>query len=265
MAVFSDTAGKTGLIQQCERWTGLGDGAISGDSVLLAQFTAAINDAFDQILPLILSRSPKGRWDDLNNTDLPIATIDLVSGQPDYSVKVDGDSLDILRVFDVRILTSASSTDFTTLEQITGSDERALETMSPNPDNNGIPDHWLLRGNTIFLGPNPNYSLSAAIKFFYERVENYFVSTDTTKVPGIPRLFHTLLSDIASYEWLVQNKPLDVTIWETLQEKIAKRTTQLSDLEDARNPVQSRIGVSTNPSPGRNGAPWSSGASDSNR
>ena len=37
--VFSDTTNKNGLIQECEFWTNLGDGTISGDTTLLAQFT----------------------------------------------------------------------------------------------------------------------------------------------------------------------------------------------------------------------------------
>lgn len=247
MAVFSDTTlAQTGLIQHCERWTGLGNGAISGDSVLLPQFTQAINDAFDQVLPSVLSRSGKGRWDDLNNTDHPIATLNMVSGQPDYSVKVDGDNLDILRIFDVRIIKSASGTNYETLIKIGLEDERALATMSPNPSDSGIPDHWLERGNTIFLGPNPNFGLTNGIKIFFERVENYFLSTDTTKVPGIPRLYHTILADIASYEWLVVNKPLDVTVYQALQQKIATRMKQLSDSEDGRNPLHSRFTIATN-------------------
>ena len=52
---FSNTTTKGGLIQGCERWTNLGDAIISGDTTLLKQFTAAINEAYDELLPIIFS------------------------------------------------------------------------------------------------------------------------------------------------------------------------------------------------------------------
>lgn len=242
--VFSDTTNKNGIIQRCEQWTGLGDAVISGDTTLIKIFTAAVNEAFDELMPLILSYSAKGRWDDTNNTDFPIGKFDLVSGQNDYSVKTDGSVLRILRVFDVQFLASATATDYTTLTKMTLEDDRALHAMAPTSADTGIPTHWLERDNVIFLYPKPNYSATNGVKIFYEREQSRFVSTDTTKEPGIPVPFHNLLVYITAHAWLIVNKQANTVLISRLETKITAGKGHLSDLISARNPQQSKMTAS---------------------
>jgi len=249
--VFNDTSTKLGIIQRCEQWTGLGDTGISGDATLLKQFTGIVNDGFDEIMPLLLSYTDKGRWDDLNNTDYPIATFNLVSGQNDYSVKVDGSSLDILRIFDVQILDSPTSTDYVTITKIGLDDPKAIPAMAPASTDTGTPEWWLERDNVIFLNPNPNYSATNGVKIFFERIESYFASTDTTKAPGIPRIFHPLLVFIASRDWLVMNKPSNTVNIATLNQKITLLKQGITDLSSARNPTHSRIRTNYEPETGQ--------------
>ena len=123
MSVFSDTTNLNGLIQIFERQTGLGNTAVSGNANLLKIVTALFNDSFDEIMPLLLSYSDHMRWDDLNHTDLPIGTLNIVSGQADYSVAVDDNSLDILNIINVRIYTTSSGTEYETLTRMTLDDE----------------------------------------------------------------------------------------------------------------------------------------------
>src|ERR1035438_3199513 len=92
MLVFNDTTGKTGLIQLCETYTGLGDGAISGSALLLLQFTTYINTAIQKVVSAILESQDDWEWDDLTDSDsngtYPIAMRALVSAQRDYSFVV---------------------------------------------------------------------------------------------------------------------------------------------------------------------------------
>lgn len=235
---FNNTTDKSGIIQQIEYWTGLGDGAISGDTTLLKIFTAQVNGSFDRVLSRVLSYSDKIRWDDTNHTDLPSGTIAITSGQGNYTITQDDNGLEILNITDVRILTSASATEYTTLEKMTIDDERALDALSPNPSNSGIPTHYLERGNTIFLYPKPNYTNSAGIKLFFEREASYFVYTDTTKEPGIPRPFHAILPRYVALDWLVINKPANTTAITRLEADIAKREKELDDMIAMRYPTK---------------------------
>ena len=47
---FSDTTTKSGLIQECEFWTKLGDGTISGTDLLLKQFTRLMNVRYAKVM-----------------------------------------------------------------------------------------------------------------------------------------------------------------------------------------------------------------------
>ena len=238
MSVFSDTTNLNGLIQIFERQTGLGNTAVSGNANLLKIVTALFNDSFDEIMPLLLSYSDHMRWDDLNHTDLPIGTLNIVSGQADYSVAVDDNSLDILNIINVRIYTTSSGTEYETLTRMTIDDERALDAMSPNPSNTGVPSHWLENNNVIFLYPEPNYSATNGVKIFFEREQDYFASTDTTAEPGIPKPFHNLLADIASHAWLTEYDSSKTTLITRLEAKIDKRSKALTRLIEPRNPTR---------------------------
>jgi hypothetical protein len=238
---FSDTSTKQGLIQECEFWTNLGDAAISGDSTLLKVFANRLNRAYDNVLPLVLSRDDKMRWDDTNQPDHPIGTLDLSSSYHDYEVLVDDNGVSILNITDVMILDSATATEYRRLRRMTLDDPQSLNAMSPNPTDTGIPSAFVEKDNIIFLSPKPNYSVTAGIKLFFERSPDYFTSADTTQTPGIPEPFHPLLALYASYDWLLVNKPEATTLITRVEARIAQMRTDLGAAITRRNPTRRRI------------------------
>lgn len=241
---FSDTTNKNGIVQTIEFWTNLGDAGISSNPTLLKVITSRVNEAFDRLMPLLLSYSDYPRWDDINHTDLPVAKFNLVSGQSNYSFTEDDNNLDVLNITGVRVLQSASAAEYLTLKRMTLDDERAADAIDPNPSVSGIPTHFLERGNVIFLYPEPNYSATNGIKALFEREQSYFASTDTTKEPGIPKPFHGLLPLYAAHDWLIVNKPGDGTLITRVEGEIAKREQHLKDLISTRNPTVSRVRTS---------------------
>lgn len=238
---FSDTTKKNGLIQECEFWTGLGDGAISGDTTLLKVFTSRINQAFDRIAPYLYSFSDYLKWDDTNNTDLPIGTFNIVSGQSDYTIAADANSLAILNITGIRILPATNQTFYMDLAEVTADDPMAATVMSPNPTDIGTPRWFLKKGNTIYLFPQPNYSSTNGAKISFEREISYFASTDTTKEAGIPRTTQGLLPLYASYDWLVVNLPANGTLITRVEAQIAKREQALKNAIDGRYPARAQI------------------------
>lgn len=238
---FSDTTNKNGIIQTIEFWTGLGDTGISSNSTLLKVITARVNQGFDRLMPLLLSYCDHLRWEDTNHTDKPIATFNLVSGQPDYKFTTDDNTLNVLNITDVRIYQSVTATDYVTLGRMTMDDERAVTAMSPNTNDTGTPTHFLEHGNVLYLYPKPNYAATNGIKVFFERDPSYFASSDTTKSPGIPRPFHYLLALYAAHDWLVVNKPANTVVITRIEAEIAKGTKQLSDLISARTPTRVKM------------------------
>lgn len=239
MAQFSDTSNKNGLIQIFEFWTRQPDGTVSNSTTLLKQATMLINSAFENIIPLLLAFNDQIRWDDTNNTDAPVGRINLVANQNDYKITADDNSLDILNITHVRILTSATATRYVELERVTSDDPDVAEIISPTTAITGTPNRFLELGNTLYLDILPTYSATLGIEIFFGRQQVYFVSTDTIAKPGIPLPFHELLALYAAESWNMVNRSSDGNLLTLLQGRIAQKVKDLKSFIDLRNPSRS--------------------------
>jgi hypothetical protein len=237
---FSDTTNKNGLIQECEFWTNLGDGAISGNATLLKQFVSRLNRAGDKIKPLVSFRGDKQGFDDTNHTDQPFGTFNLVSGTGDYQILTDDNSIPIVNFTDVMILDSSSSTEYRRLERMTLDDPRALRAMSPNPSNTGVPSAWLEVCNTIFFDVEPNYSATVGGKVFFERMDRQFTSGDTTQTPSISANFHYLYALHASDDWLSVFKSESTVTIGKVRDEIKRAERALKAVIELRAPMRRR-------------------------
>lgn len=238
MAQFSDTTNKNGLIQKFEFWTRQKDGTVTG--TLLKQVTDRLNHAFERIMPILLAYNDQVRWDDLNHTDAPIGYVTLTANQNDYKITVDDNSLDILNITHVRILPSATATRYVDLERITADDPRVPSILSPDSGVTGVPSYFLELGNRLYLDILPSYTVASGIELFFSRQQSYFVSTDTTKEPGIPLPFHELLALHAAHDWLRVNSS-DNKLKDEVAAEIQKQEAKLKHFIDMRNPTRVKI------------------------
>ena len=176
------------------------------NSFTAANMLLAINNAYERVATLILQSDGRWEWDDLNNTDLPIATTSLVSSQADYSIATTHLSINRIEVKDTSgnwyQLTPLNQTD---LEGIALTD--FLETAAQ-------PTYYDVIGNSIFLYPAPNYSQSASLKVYFQRGPTLYTSgevTTGTKEPGFNSLFHRLIPLWVAYDFAIargkQNAP----------------------------------------------------------
>lgn len=209
---FNDTTNKNGLIQLCERNLSFPDGQITNDTVLFKQFTADINLGMDDVLSKIFKVGGTWQYDDSNQTDYPIITTNLFSGQRDYSFTTDQQGNLILDIYKVVITTPGGIG-----VEIKPIDQQAPRTANINPDSfidnqnlSGTPNRYDKTANGIFLDPIPNYNLTGGLKVFINRESTYFTTADTTKKPGFAGLFHEYLSLHASYRYARANAFPDV-------------------------------------------------------
>lgn len=235
--VFSDTSNKRGLIQVCERYTNLGDAGITGDATLFKIFTAMVNDAYDEVLPLVFQSDGEWQFDDLNHTDFPIGTTNLVSGQRDYSFISDENGNSILEIYSIAIKKDDTTSDYEVIYPINRTIETAQGREIIENDGNltGVAQNYDKFSNAILLDRTPDYSATAGIQFTFTRTPDYFTSSDTTQTPGIPDYFHNLLSLIASHEWLIVNKPENTTLITRLEEKIRVKKKDLEQFMARRS------------------------------
>lgn len=198
---FNDTSNLTGLVQEAERITQLGVAGISGNTNLLKAFTARFNIALDRFFTLAFKSDGRWSFDDLNQTTAPLESINLVSGTEKYAL--DTFTSEIIGILRVEILDSTGV-------------GKVLKRFDPNtvsvqslPQYNsvaGTPDSYNLFGKYIYLYPKPSYSSTGGLSLYIQRNKSAFVSTDTTKAPGIPSIFHEFLARYASLPFLIERQ-----------------------------------------------------------
>ena len=154
----------------------------------LADFTRNANFALDRVSSLIM------KWDDTNNTDLPIATTSLVASQQDYGIAVGH-----LKVLKVRIKDQQGN--WVSLDPI----NRRDLTDSQLTATAGDPKRYDKAGNSLFLYPKPSYASSGGLEVQFQRGASYFATTDTTKTPGFATHFHRLVSLYAALDYCETN------------------------------------------------------------
>lgn len=189
--VYSDTSGLSGILQRIERELGFDRYYITGDATRLKEWTSEVNLEHDYTLAAIFAAGGTWQFDDSNHTDYPVITANLVSGQRDYSFTVDELANVILDIHRVMIKTP----------QGVFVDLHSMDQQTPWSDTTGFVDGQNLTGtptkydktaNGIFLDLVPNYNSTGGIKVFISREGSYFVTTDTTKKPGIDGRLHEI-------------------------------------------------------------------------
>lgn len=188
---FNDTSTYRGIVQQYEEEIGANPGDISGNSIKLKQLTAKVNLALDDFTKIAIQASGTWQWDDTNHTDYPIIKTNIVSAQRDYTFTTDQLGNIILDIHKVAILTSSTATDYEEIDPVDAQSEDVAARF--NNSETGIPNDYDKTGNGIIFGVIPNYSATNGLLIYINREASYFVSTDTTKKPGIPGIFHRYL------------------------------------------------------------------------
>lgn len=231
---FNDTSSeKNGLIQVCEfEIFGEQDyGKISGSANLLSTFTRGINDGLNRVTSLIMQSDGRWQWDDTNSTDYPIATTDLgtTAGleQQDYPLGVSH-----LRILRVEVKDVAGNWNLLTpIDQTDISDQSLTDFLKTA----GMPQYYDKTANSIFLYPKPlaaAVTTTGGLRVFCQRPPSYFVTTDTTKTPGLNQLYHKLPALIASRDYALAK---DLPIAKGLSERVTIEEDSLAADYTLRN------------------------------
>lgn len=197
---FSDTTNKNGLIQRCERYTNLGDGVISGDSTLLAYFTADINETLYDIITEIMMSQDTFEWDDPTLTTFPVATTPLVASQRDYQF----DNISFLKLR--RVDVSYDGTNYYRANPFDSSSYLAGMGNDTSVDGNfsKTDPKYDPKAFGFWLYPMANATDVAnggKIRIEFTRAFDEYTTDDTTKQPPIDRPFHDLIAIGASQKW----------------------------------------------------------------
>ncbi|MBX3498106.1 MAG: hypothetical protein KF889_01580 [Alphaproteobacteria bacterium] len=228
------------MLQDCEFWTNLGDGTITGDATLKAVFTRLLNIHYGETLLTLQLATGRDGVEDTNYTDHQFSTFTITENVNNYQFLTDEDGNTITDITGVMIQPETSS-EYRPLTRLTLDDPRAMLVMSPNTDNTGTPSAYLEKNNMIFFDVLPDYTKAAAGKLFYRLVPSYFTTSDTTKEPGFVEGFHRRLSLKSSLDWLRVNKPENATLLGEVKGEIAILDEKLDAYVRQKNPTKSII------------------------
>jgi hypothetical protein len=167
----------------------------NASSYPIDQMTDDENVAMDRVASLIMKADARWQFDDTNETDLPIATTDIVAGQEDYSLETAHLDVTMVRV-------KYPDGTWHTLDPIDQAD-----ILDSEIGQTGLPTKYDKLGTSIFPLPIPNYDLDDAIELHFKRGPSYFLTTDTTKSPGFNALYHDLIALWPAYDFALRNLP----------------------------------------------------------
>lgn len=136
------------------------------------------------------------KYDDRNNTDFPISTANLVSGQDDYALPLDLSWLEKVYV------QNENDDDWEELKPIS---HENIEDEPDFMDTDSTPTYYRVIGNSIKIYPASSYSKTGGIMIEYSRDISGFDTTDTTKTPGFDRQFHEAIPVYMAYQYELAN------------------------------------------------------------
>jgi len=179
---FSDVTNSLGIVQQVRSLM-----RVDATQWPTYKIVNSCNNWLDTVTGYAIGADRRFQWDDSNHTELPIGTTNLVASQADYSFLTDEQGNSILNLSRIDILDSDGS--YRKLKTVNEQDIDVA--MNEFQSTNGLPLYYdKIADNIITLYPTPAVSVTAGLKFYFQRSASYFAATDTTKQPGVAPLLH---------------------------------------------------------------------------
>lgn len=190
--VFSDTTNNLGGVQQVRALM-----RVDATQWPTYKIVNSFNHYLDTCSGYLIGSDRRFQWDDTNHTKLPEGTTNLVANQSDYSFLTDEQGNKILTLVRIDILKEDG-----THEKLQLIDQEDVSSALPEFYRTaGTPQYYdKIADNIIRLYPKPSASVTAGIKFYFQRTPSYFAATDTTKEPGVPAQLHRGFVIAAAYD-----------------------------------------------------------------
>lgn len=154
------------------------------------------NNWHDFVTGYAIGADRRFQFDDTNHTALPEGTTALTINQSDYSFLTDQQGNTIITLIGVSLLQNGKYEMLTPVDRNDPSyDPSTFGTVSGTPT-----EYDKIADNIIRLDKLPPATVSAGLKFYFQRTGSYFTSADTTKSPGVSPLLHRGYVIAAAYD-----------------------------------------------------------------
>lgn len=171
------------------------------------------NVALETLISKILACDGTWKWDDSNNSDLPIGTQTLVASQAAYTFNDK-----FLQILNMKVKDSDGNWHI-----VKPIDQSEIDTpLEELYDSDGLPEYYdKITDDTFKVYPSPSASsctLTNGLKIEFTRTAHLFAYDDTTAVPGIASPWHMTICRMVALEYCknykkdrVQMLELDIT------------------------------------------------------
>jgi len=183
MAVFSDTSTGLGILQQVRVMA-----RVDATQWPTANVVNSCNNWLNHIFTRGKVLDRRFQLDDTNHTKLPRGTTNLVANQSEYSFLTDEQGNRITNLTRIDILDASGL-----WRQLVPMDQAQIGGIALDEWNKtaNLPLYYdKVADNVVRLYPKPATSVTAGIKYYFQRSPSYFVATDTTKQPGVADDLH---------------------------------------------------------------------------
>lgn len=189
---FNDTTNKTGICQDVWYLTGT-DSA----SLTTADIARITNKVLRELALDAWRFSNSWNFDDKNHSTFNIAERTLVNNQSSYELPSTAFDVERVEVRDI----NGNWKELTPIKLEDLKDVAVDEFYKTA----GVPAYYYIEGFDLFLKPAPDTSLVSKVRIYVSRDISEFVSTDTTKEPGIPLVLHPIIPFLVALEYSAVN------------------------------------------------------------
>lgn len=194
-----------------------------------ADVVIGINNKQERVESIILQSDGRWQFDDVNQTDLPIATTSLVTDQQDYSLPSTDIEITRIEVLD-------QTSNWTKLIPIDQAD-LYQQSLTDYLKTSGLPIYYDKLGNSLFLYPKPSFTQSASLKVWFKRAPVAITSasltaTSLTAQPGFNSMFHELIPLWVSYDYGIANGLTNVGLLMTEIQRLEQSIQDAYSLRD---------------------------------
>lgn len=181
--VFSDTTNLTGILERTRVMA-----RVDATQWPTERVVNSCNDWLNKIFTKGKNLDVRFQLDDTNHTALPEGTENLVAGQSDYSFLTDQQGNRITNLTRIDILDSDGL--YRQLRPLDQAELKGWALDEWNKTNNKPIYYDKIADNIIRLYPTPAVSVTAGLKYYFQRAPSYFTASDTTKQPGVADDLH---------------------------------------------------------------------------
>lgn len=174
---FSDTSTNTGIVQQTRSFA-----RVDSTQWPTQKIANSSNNWKDFLIGYMIGADKRFQWDDTNHTAEPEGTSNLTVSVVDYSFLTDQQGNQILTLLGLSILQNGKYVPLKRVDRDDPNyDPQNFGTISGTPT-----EYDLIADNIVRLNRVPSATVSAGLKYYFQRVGSYYSASDTTKTTGVP-------------------------------------------------------------------------------